>query len=60
MLFVSRNLWTTPEPKVYPAPLYATVRNEERSISMQHVREEAEGGAVVYVEPSHPHCPWWE
>ena len=29
MLFVSRNLYTTPEPKVYPAPLYNKVRRSQ-------------------------------
>lgn len=48
MLFVSRNLWTTPEPKVYPAPLNGIHQHETEkgSISIQHVREEEVGGAV--------------
>lgn len=34
---------------------------EKESISMKHVREEAEGRAVEYVEPNHTHCPLlWE
>lgn len=30
MLFVSRNLWTTPEPNVYPAPLHCISNMQRR------------------------------